>query len=1103
MNKLADDPLWFKDAIIYQTHVKTFADSNGDGIGDFQGLIERLDYLERLGITALWILPFYPSPLRDDGYDIADYYSVNPSFGTLDDFRQFLKEAHARGIWVITELVMNHTSDQNAWFQKSRRSAPGSAWRDFYVWNDSPDKYRDARIIFKDFEHSNWTYDPVAKAYFWHRFYSHQPDLNFENPEVHKELLKVMDFWLAMGVDGVRLDAVPYLYEEEGTTCENLPKTHEFIAKLRAHIDAKFKNKMLLAEANQWPEDAVEYFGKNGEECHMSFHFPLMPRMFMGIQMEDRFPILDILDQTPPIPETCQWATFLRNHDELTLEMVTDEERDYMWRVYATDTRARINLGIRRRLAPLLHNSRRKVELINILLLSLPGTPIIYYGDEIGMGDNFYLGDRDGVRTPMQWSADRNAGFSRANPQKLYLPITIDPEYHYEAVNVENQEQNLSSLLWWTRRVIAVRKQIKAFGRGTIEFLMADNSKVLAFVREFEDERILVLANLSRFTQFFELDLSKYAGLTPTEIFSNNKLPAIKETPTPFMLGRHEYYWFALRSERGALEIRGAGYEPVEISGKFDWSTLLEESGREFLEEEVLPKYLPGCRWFGGKARKVTQIKIDEIMPVANASNAARLLFLLVGYSDGPAEMYLLPLQIISGDNVSDVIRDFPQYVIARAGDSQTNSILCDAVVDPEFHAALLNLLNLQKPLKGRTGEVVGTRGYALEEATGGEEVSFPSRLLKVEQSNSSIIYDNRFFLKLYRKLEYGVNPDAEITRYLSENRHFEYVPPFAGSLELRRRQAEPRVLGLMQAMVQNEGDAWQYTLDSVSRYFDRVLRYLPDPSEVSPVSLFGEDEPGELLADLVGGVYPERARQLGERTADMHIALAGEMEDPAFTEEPFSTLYQRSVYQSMRGSLRRMLQLLKSQVKNLPDSDRELAEELLKSEKPILDRLARVTKSKIKACKTRIHGDYHLGQVLNTGKDFMIIDFEGEPSRSLSERKLKRSPLRDVAGMLRSFHYAAHSGLLQQMNLREEDHPAMLPWADLWASVVCRTYFQAYQKKAAGHSFVPDDPSHLEVLVQAFVLDKAVYEVGYELNMRPTWVSVPIRGILGILGTD
>jgi len=529
--QLEDDPLWYKDALIYELHVRAFYDSDADGGGDFRGLYEKLPYLQDLGITALWLLPFYPSPLRDDGYDIADYTSVNPIFGTLPDAATFIKEAHRRGIRVITELVANHTSDQHPWFQRARRAKPGSSLRNFYVWSETNQRYQDARIIFKDFETSNWTWDHVANAYYWHRFYSHQPDLNFDNPKVREALFKNLDFWLEMGVDGVRLDAVPYLVEREGTNCENLPETHAFLRELRKHIDESFKNRMLLAEANQWPEDAVAYFGA-GDECHMNFHFPLMPRLFMSIRMEDRFPIVDILAQTPPIPDVAQWALFLRNHDELTLEMVTDEERDYMYRAYTQDRLARLNLGIRRRLAPLLGNDRRRIELMNGLLFSLPGTPVLYYGDEIGMGDNIFLGDRNGVRTPMQWSADRNAGFSRANSQRLYLPVITDPEYHYETVNVEAQQGNPHSILSWTKRLVALRKRHRAFGRGTLELLRPENRKVLAYVRAYESEQILCIANLSRFLQAVELDLSKWKGLVPVELFSGNEMPAIGDAPS-------------------------------------------------------------------------------------------------------------------------------------------------------------------------------------------------------------------------------------------------------------------------------------------------------------------------------------------------------------------------------------------------------------------------------------------------------------------------------------------------------------------------------------------------------------------------------------------
>ncbi|HEY2802160.1 MAG TPA: maltose alpha-D-glucosyltransferase, partial [Chthoniobacterales bacterium] len=701
-SRTGSDPLWYKDAVIYELHVKTFHDSSGDGMGDFRGLIEKLDYLQELGVSAIWLLPFYPSPMRDDGYDIADYFDVNPKYGLLDDFKAFLDAAHGRGLRVITELVINHTSDQNPWFQKSRRAAPGSPERELYVWSDSPEKYRDARIIFKDFETSNWSWDPGAKAYYWHRFYSHQPDLNFDNPVVHRMVEEVLDFWLEMGVDGLRLDAIPYLYEREGTNCENLPETHEYLKKLRAHMDAKFSDRMLLAEANQWPEDAVKYFG-NGDESHMNFHFPLMPRIFMSLQMEDRFPIIDILDQTPPIPENCQWAMFLRNHDELTLEMVTDEERDYMWRVYANDPHARINLGIRRRLAPLLNNNRRKIELLNTMLFSMPGTPIIYYGDEIGMGDNIYLGDRNGCRTPMQWSPDRNAGFSRANPQQLHLPIIIDPEYHYEAINVENQQKNLSSLLWWMRRVIAMRKNFKAFSRGSLEFLTPDNPKVLAFLRRIDHENVLVVVNLSRFSQSAGVDLSRFSGCSLMEVFSQNFFPRIRKSPYSIMLGPHTAYWFVIRSQPVASRAAQKRRVPT-IEADPSLEGILTDGARAHLEREILPGYIQSCRWFGSKARTLRKIRIVERGPISAAKGAAQIWFVEVSYLDGPTETYALPVQIASGDAARAVE---PAAIIARFVRSD-ESVLYDAIWDNQFRAQLFQAIGHPESRKGQNGLLIG-----------------------------------------------------------------------------------------------------------------------------------------------------------------------------------------------------------------------------------------------------------------------------------------------------------------------------------------------------------------------------------------------------------
>ena len=1075
------DPLWYKDAVIYELHVKTFHDSDGDGIGDFRGLLEKLNYLQELGATAIWLLPFYPSPLRDDGYDIADYFDVNPAYGTLADFQALLAAAHERGLRVITELVINHTSDQNPWFQKSRRAEPGSPERELYVWSDSPEKYGDARIIFKDFETSNWSWDPVAKAYYWHRFYSHQPDLNFDNPAVHEMVEKVLDYWLHLGVDGLRLDAIPYLYEREGTNCENLPETHAYLKKLRAHMEEKFPGRMLLAEANQWPEDAVQYFGA-GDESHMNFHFPLMPRMFMALQMEDRFPIIDILDQTPAIPDSCQWAMFLRNHDELTLEMVTDEERDYMWRVYATDPSARINLGIRRRLAPLLANNRRKIELLNILLFSMPGTPVLYYGDEIGMGDNFYLGDRNGCRTPMQWSSDRNAGFSKANPQRLYLPITIDPEYHYEAINVENQQKNLSSLLWWMRRVIAMRKNFRAFSRGSIEFLFPDNPKVLVFLRRYEEQTILVVVNLSRFSQVVEIDLSRFSGCVPVEVFSRNLFPPIRKAPYILTIGPHGHYWFAFQSQK---EKRLTKKRIVpSISSEPSFAALLG-SHRAQLEREILPAYLRTCRWFGAKAKTIREMRVVEQIPIAE--DAGEFWLVRVDYTDGAPEIYSLPLQLETGPPAGQLARSTPQAVIAHVGDK---AVLCDALWDQEFRENLFRLMATGGVLKGRDGDLCGVGSNVLAQESDNRVPS--SQVLNAEQSNSSMLFENRFFLKLYRKLEDGMNPDVELTRYLSEDQHFPHVPAFVGAIEYRRPRVEPTVVALLQAAAPNEGDAWRLTLDAVGRYYERVLGRKSDLQSAAIA-------PGPLLDELVGGIFPEKAKLLGRRTAEMHLALAANTSDKRFAPEPFNAMAQRSVYQSMRASLRRAFALLQKKLPELAEGFRAEAAQVLAAEKQILTAEQQTLERHASATKIRIHGDYHLGQALYTGKDFVILDFEGEPARPLSERKLKRSALRDVAGMMRSFQYGAYSALWAP-SMRSEDVPFLERWADIWYRQMSATFLHSYLETAADSSFIPQKESDFTPLLEAYLLDKAVYEVAYELNHRPDWVVIPVRGIKHIL---
>jgi maltose alpha-D-glucosyltransferase/alpha-amylase len=1104
---LADDPLWYKDAIIYEVHPRAFYDSDGDGVGDFKGLAEKLDYLQDLGVTAIWLLPFYPSPLKDDGYDISDYTGVHPSYGTLHDFKEFLREAHRRGLRVITELVLNHTSDQHPWFQRARRAKPGSRWRNFYVWSDTPDRYKDARIIFKDFEPSNWTWDPVAKAYYWHRFYSHQPDLNYDNPEVRRAMLHVVDFWLGLGVDGLRLDAVPYLYEREGTNCENLPETHAFLKELRRHVDQKFKNRMLLAEANQWPEDAVAYFG-DGDECHMAFHFPSMPRLFMAIRMESRFPIIDILTQTPPIPETCQWALFLRNHDELTLEMVTDEERDYMYRVYAHDPHARINLGIRRRLAPLLGNDRRRIELMNALLFSLPGTPVIYYGDELRMGDNFYLGDRNGVRTPMQWSADRNAGFSRANPQRLYLPIIIDPEYHYEAVNVEAQQNNPHSLLWWMKRLIAIRKRLKAFGRGTLEFLHPDNHKVLAFVRRYEDECVLVLANLSRFVQGVALDLSAYKGLVPVEIFGRNEFPLIGEAPYFITLGPHTFYWFSLEPPRlpeVTLTPQEVRLPTLEVAGTLE--SLFSGEGKAALEA-VLPGYLKARRWFGGKARRLKSARLLEAIPVPLDGTDAYITLVQVDYTEGDPDLYVLPLTAAFGEAAARMRDSFPHPLLAElrrrrsARDPGEPGVLYDALYEKPFSALLLELIFRHRRLRGASGDIVASLSPGFRRLPQAIEGPLEPAVMKVEQSNTSVVYGGLFILKLFRRIDEGTNPDLEIGRFLTERTGFIHTPPVVGAIEYRRKRGELLTLAILQSFIANVGDAWRYTLDALSHYFERALAQ-PEAQlggEAKPLLALLDEEIPVLARELIGS-YLESARLLGQRTAELHVALASAPDDADFAPEPFSTLYQRSLYQAMVSQAGRAFQLLRDRLPELPKGVQEEAQKVLGLEGEIRRRYRSLLQRKINTMRIRVHGDYHLGQVLYTGRDFVIIDFEGEPARPLSERRIKRSPVRDVAGMLRSFHYASYAALYGQVSgIRPEDFVPLEPWARFWYAWVGAAFLKTYLDVAKDAPFLPRDRAELHILLEAYLLEKAVYELSYELNNRPDWVKVPLQGILQLM---
>jgi len=1099
---LENQPQWYKDAVIYEVHVRAFCDGNGDGVGDFQGLKEKLDFLQDLGVTALWLLPFYPSPLKDDGYDIADYTDIHPDYGTLHDFKLFLREAHRRGIRVITELIINHTSDQHPWFQRARRAESGTSERNFYVWSDSQEKYPEARIIFKDFEPSNWAWDQVAKSYYWHRFYSHQPDLNFDNPDVRKAVFAVLDFWLELGVDGLRLDAVPYLYEREETNCENLPETHAFLKELRRYVDNKYTSRMLLAEANQWPEDAVAYFGA-GDECHMAFHFPVMPRLFMAVHMEDRFPIVDILDQTPAIPETCQWALFLRNHDELTLEMVTDEDRDYMYKVYAHDPRARLNLGIRRRLAPLLGNNRRKMELLLSLLFSLPGTPVIYYGDELGMGDNIYLGDRNGVRTPMQWSADRNAGFSRANPQRLYLPVIIDPEHHYETVNVEAQQQNPSSFLWWTKRLVLLRKSYQAFGRGTVEFLFPENRKVLVFVRRFQEEIILVVANLSRFVQYVELELAAYKGIVPIELFGHTRFPAIGELPYFLTLGPHSFYWFKLEQPRTA-EARAAaeGFEPAHLEVSDAWANIFQQRAKTNLEG-ILPAYLLTCRWFGGKAQPIRSVKSIDVIPFSVDSVAAYFTTWEVQYVGGAPETYLLPLAFAAGDRAFEIRQANAQAVIAQLkiedANSETEGILYDALYDPNFCKGLLEAVERGRDFKGATAEMRAHHSRVFRSVRGGAEVSLEPSLLKREQSNTSIIYGDRFILKFFRRVTEGINPDVEIGRFITEKTSFTHVPPLAGYFEIRRGSAEPSTLAILQGLVGNEGDAWRYTLDSLGRYFEDILSHHPNPAdaalpEQSLIELAEQEVPA-LAQEIIGG-YRSSARLLGERTGELHMALASDSKDPAFAAEPFTAAYRRSLYQGSRSLADYSLNLLQQRLKVVPQQTRPDAEAVLRLEGAIMDRFRQILNNKMTAMRIRCHGDYHLGQVLFTGKDFTVIDFEGEPARPIIERRQKHSPLRDVAGMIRSFNYAALTKLSDRA-VRPEDAAQLRPWARFWNLWVSVEFLKGFFQATEHADFMPKSRDEISLLLDLFLLEKVVYELSYELNNRPDWVSVPIAGIL------
>jgi maltose alpha-D-glucosyltransferase/alpha-amylase len=1047
----ATDPLWYKDAIIYELHVKAFADGNNDGIGDFIGLMQKLDYLQDLGVTCIWLLPFFPSPLRDDGYDIADYMNVHPGYGTMDDFTAFLNAAHERSLQVMIELVINHTSDQHPWFQTARRAPAGSPERNFYVWSDTDQIYKDARIIFTDTEKSNWTWDPVAQAYFWHRFFSHQPDLNFDNPKVTEEVIRVMRFWLDLGVDGLRMDAIPYLVERDGTNCENLPETHVIIKQIRAAIDADYSNRMVLAEANQWPSDVRPYFG-DGDECHMAFHFPVMPRIYMALRQEDRLPITDIMAQTPDIPDSCQWGLFLRNHDELTLEMVTSDERDYMYQAYSADPRTRINLGIRRRLAPLMDNNRRRIELLNSLLFSLPGTPIIYYGDEIGMGDNVYLGDRNGVRTPMQWNPDRNAGFSRCNPAMLYSPVIMDPVWGYEAVNVEAEQSDPSSLLNWMRNMVALRKLFRVFGRGTLQFLHPENRKILAYLRKYDGEQILCVTNLSRFAQPVDLDLAELSGMVPIEMIGYVEFPAIKREPYRLTLGAYGFLWLELH---GTPEATSHDEDDAPLRIARDWQSVFEGSARARLESSVLPAFLQRQRWFGAKSRTIRSTRVADWGEVGGSA----LTLVDVEYERGEPDRYLVPMSLKFGEGG-----------------------LQDGVQEEPFCCALLNAVEQSRTIPMHSGTISGEpgAGYALLRGEG----PLPLRRSFAEQSNSSLLYGDRLILKLFRRQHNGPNPDVEIGRYLTEKVHYDHIAPFGGSLTYTGRDGESSAIGIVQGLVPNEGDAWNWTLEELDRYYEHCAHAtFPDLSNGYP----------QQVRDFVGA-YADSACTLGRRTGELHLALASPTGDEAFAPEPYEPPSERLRHEALQA-----FELLKDKLADMADDLVEMAATVLGRRKQILDRIELPAAGPY-GSQIRTHGDFHLGQVLRVRNDFVILDFEGEPARSLGDRRAKATPVRDVAGMLRSFSYAANATMMNYTTRHPEGLSVLEPWARLWERVVTAQFLSGYRGAIGDNALLPANSDDFKRLLDACLFEKALYELMYEMNNRPTWVRIPLAGIMAMV---
>ncbi len=1102
----APDRHWYKDAVIYQLHIKAFFDSNGDGIGDFRGLTEKLDYVKDLGVNTIWLLPFYPSPLRDDGYDVANYTDVHTSYGTRADFQHFVREAHRRELRVITELIVNHTSDQHPWFQAARRAPKGSHKRDFYVWSDSPEKYSGTRIIFTDTEKSNWAYDEVAGAYYWHRFFSHQPDLNFDNPQVRKAIFRVMRFWLDLGVDGFRLDAIPYLVEREGTNNENLPETHDVLKELRALVDARYPNVLLLAEANQWPEDVREYFG-DGDECHMAYHFPLMPRMYMAIAQEDRHPVTEIMQQTPDIPDNCQWAIFLRNHDELTLEMVTSKERDYMYQMYAADPRARINVGIRRRLATLLENDINRIKLMNSLLLSMSGSPILYYGDEIGMGDNIYLGDRDGVRTPMQWQPERNAGFSRADPQRLYLPPIMDAIYGYESVNVEAQLREPSSLLNWTRRLLSVRKQFLSFGRGKLTFLRPGNRKILAYVREHQDEVVLCVANLARNAQPVELDLGRFKGRVPVELLGRTPFPPIGELPYLLTLAGHGFLWFqlAVGAEVPAWHEERLAREELPVLVLFDgwaslfrdrvvpWRISLAEKVRGQLERDVLPAFVSGRRWYAAKGEPVAKVVLTDSAEWKLGGRAWLIALARVEGTSGETQNYFLPLTLVWDGGNEEQLRALAPLTVARVRQQAQIGVMADAFGDEAFCRALVMAIGAGTEFKTANGKLRCTPTAAFNDLAGDAVDALQVALPSAQSSNTVVVLGHKLFLKAYRRLQAGVNAEAEIGRYLTDVAGFAHCVPVAGTLEHVDADGRVTTLALLQALVDHQGDGWTTTLNYLEQYLEHAQATALAPPLPAPASAAPEQP-----ASVHGG-YLALVKALGLRTGELHAALAQAHGDPAFAPVPIAPADVASWVKRARGEASATLDRLDRRLDALPEAARADAVRVLAERNAILARIDRHVKDSGSGARTRIHGDYHLGQVLVVNNDFVIIDFEGEPARTLDERREKQSPMKDIAGMLRSFDYALHAAQLRLVGGSSETQLLRERLGAQWLRETRQAFIASYDEvsTAAGQ---PGAAAQASGLLELFLLEKAMYELNYEVENRPDWVRIPLRGILELL---